>query len=307
MPTVDQKTRAYGAAHFALVLDGAQIGMFKSLEGGNVKTDFVKYQNGAEHGTFYRLGRPKYEDIKVTVGMSMGKAFYEWLSSFFRGEAVRKNGSMLAGDFHFNERARRDFAEAMITEVGFPKLDGNDKAACFMNVTISPETVTYKPGSGGKIPNSSEGDGWTRQKTWAACNFAFRLDGFEDACKRVTKVDAFTIKQKPIEYASGGLRHVTKTPGRIEYPNIAFYVPEVDAQKFIDHHTKHVIGGEVQASTRLKGELRCLDATLQDVFVLEFQGADIFAITHDKNDASSEEIRQVKIEICVESMTFKWV
>jgi hypothetical protein len=295
--------RAYAAAHFALELDGKKdIGLFKSIEGGGVKTDLIKYQNGAEFGTFFQLGKPKYEDIKVTVGMAMAEPFYTWISSFFKGDPVRKNGAVVAADFYYNERARREFFEAMISEVTFPALKGDDKGACYMNCTISPETITYGTGTGNKLQQSQ---GYDRQKLWAACNFDFRLDTFEDACKRVTKVDAFTVKQKPIEYADGAHRSGIKIPGRIEYPNLAFYVPEADAAPFFAHHTKYTIGGLVQPSTRLKGEINTYDNEDGVLFKVQFFGAEIFNVTHDKSDASSEEIKLCKIELCVESMTFE--
>lgn len=296
--------RAYAAAHFALELDGKKdVGLFKTIEGGGVKTDLIKYQNGGEFGTFFQLGKPKYEDFKCAVGMAMSKPFYEWIEKFFKGETIRKNGAVIAADFYYNERARREFFEAMITEVGFPKLDGNDKGACYMNVTISPETITYGRGSEAKLQASTAFD---RQKLWAACNFDFKLDGFEDACQRVTKVDAFTIKQKPIEYSEGAHRAGIKIPGRIEYPNLVFYVPEADGQPFFDHHMKYAIGGDVQPETRMKGEINTYDNEGNVLFTVQYLGAEIFNVTHDKSDAASEEIKQVKIELCVESMTISY-
>ena len=295
-------TRAYAAAHFALELDGNKdVGLFKSIEGGGVKTDLIKYQTGAEFGTFFQLGKPKYEDIKCTVGMAMSEVFYSWIKEFFTGNPVRKNGAVVAADFYYNERARREFMEAMITEVAFPKLDGTDKGACYMNVTISPETITYGTGSGSKLQPSK---GFDRQKLWAACNFDFKLGSFD--CAHVTKVDAFTIKQKPIEYGDGFHRAGIKVPGRIEYPNLTFYMPEAHAQPFVDHHMKYAITGNIQPETRLNGEINTFDNEDGTLFTVQFQGAEIFNITHDKSDASSEEIKQVKVEICVESMTFKY-
>src|SRR5436190_11187109 len=230
--------RAYSGAIFALELDqDDEGGLFKSVEGGNIKADLIKYQNGMEKPVYLRSGKPKYEDIKVQVGMSMSKPFYQWIQSFCAGTDDRRTGAIVAADFTFQERARREFAEAIITEVGFPKLDGGDKNACFMSVTISPETVVYKPGSGkSKIANQKAK---YTQKMWAASNFDFKIDGFAEACKQVTKVDAFTIKMKPIEYqhsGQDGQREMLKIMGRIEYPNLVFYLPESDAQPFIDYH-----------------------------------------------------------------------
>jgi hypothetical protein len=297
--------RAYAAAHFALELDDKQsVGLFKSIEGGGMKTDLIKYQVGSLHPTFFRLGKVKYEDIKVQVGMAMSKPFYDWIESFFRGVPMRKTGAIVAADFHFTERARREFDQAMITEATFPKLDGNDKGPCYMNVTIAPETVTYKPGSNQRL---NQPERIRAQKLWAACNFGFRLDGFEDACRRVTKVDAFTIKQKPIEYHQGKVRQAIKVPGRIEYPNLAFYVPEADAEAFTTHHAKYAGQGTVQPDARLGGAITTYDNQGGELFTVAFTGAEIFNITHDKSDAGSEELKQVKIELCVESMTFTYL
>jgi phage tail-like protein len=297
-------TRAYAAAHFALELDQKKdVGLFKSIEGGGMKTELIKYQNGAQHPTFFRLGKAKYEDIKCQVGMAMSESFYQWIEAFFTGIPTRKTGAIVAADFYYKERARREFDQAMITEVAFPKLDGNDKGACYMNVTISPESVKYMPGSNQPITSPERA---RAQKLWAACNFDFRLDGFEDACRRVTKVDAFTLKQKPIEHHQGMVRDTVKVPGRLEYPNITFYVPEADVQPFVDHHTQYAKLGTVQPDARLGGEINTYDNQGQLVFTVEFVGSEIFNITHDKADAGSEEMKQVKIELCVEGMTFTY-
>jgi hypothetical protein len=303
--TVSQSSRAYSAAHFALELDQKKnVGLFKSIEGGAAKQDPIKYQNGGEHPTFLSQGKLKFEDFKVSVGMAMSKVFYLWVASFFDGTHDRKTGAVIAADFYFNERARREFDQAMISEVVFPKLDGGDKGACYMQVTISPETVVYKPGSGAKI---EQNDGFQSQKLWAACNFDFNIDGFSQACRRTTKVESFTLKQKPIEYNEGMRRSAVKVPGRVEYPNLVFYIPESDAKPFTDHHQKYTTDGDVAPDERLHGEINTYDNHGGKLFTVQFAGGLILGITHDKADASSEEIKQVKIEMSIESMSFTYL
>src|SRR5689334_1666116 len=135
----------YAAAHFALELDNKQeVSLFRSIEGGGVKADVMTYQYAPnkENGGYHRwkiLGKPKFDDIKLQVGMSMSYPFYNWIADFFQGKPSRKNGAILAADFYYVERARRTFKEAMIKEVVFPKLDATDKNAVYMNITISPE------------------------------------------------------------------------------------------------------------------------------------------------------------------------
>ena len=295
--------RTYAAAHFALELDGRDaVGLFRSIEGGGVKTDVMTYQHGATYERWRQLGKPKFEDIKLQVGMSMSEAFYDWIESFFDGKAVRKNGAIVAADFYYNERARREFTEAMIKELTFPKLDASDKGAAYMTVGLSVEGITFKPGAMGRKLSTPEG--FDSQKLWTSANFRFRLDGFADACKRISKLDSFTIKQNVIEHHVGGQLAPVKTPSGIDFPNLVFYVPEADAQPFFDHYTEHGIEGDDPA--RLTGQVETFDHSGTTLFTLHYYGADIVSVTPDRADSSSEEIKQVKVEIHTERMDFDY-
>src|ERR1700759_2772976 len=100
----------YAGAHFALELGkSSDAGLFKSIEGGGVKTDVMTYQQGGIYDRWRQLGKVKFEDIKVQVGMSMSDAFYTWIDDFFAGKPTRKAGAIVAADFFYNVRARREF------------------------------------------------------------------------------------------------------------------------------------------------------------------------------------------------------
>jgi len=237
-------------------------------------------------------------------GVAVESKWQGLMKGFFSGDVQRHSGSMIAADFNLCEKARRNFDHAMITEIAFPKLDGGDKGSCYMNVTLCAETVTYQEGKNEKLKENLK----QAQKSWSPCNFSFSIDGFEDACRRVTKVDGFSIKQKPIDYAHGNLRAGLKMAGRVEIPNISFYLPEADAQPFIKHHEKFVIGGSAE-QPQLKGTIECYDHWgMQNkggaIFWIDFMDATLFAVTHDKSDAGGEDIKQVKVELGVEKMDF---
>src|ERR1041385_9534547 len=118
MPT--PRVPAYSAAHFALELDDMpDLGVFRSIEGGGIKADVMTYQNGGTYDRWRQLGKPKFEDIKLQVGMAMSAPFYDWIKEFFLGHAVRKDGAIVAADFYYKERARREFTDAMIKELTF--------------------------------------------------------------------------------------------------------------------------------------------------------------------------------------------
>lgn len=296
--------RAYSAAHFVLELGEKEVvGFPRSVEGGNLKAEIMSYKAGRRPLDVYRqLSKPKISDIKFTIGMGASENLYKWLSQFFTGEGVRKDGAIVAGDFHYTERARRNFYSALISELQFPKLDGSDRNACQMTVTLAPERMDFAAGSGKALDHTVART--MAHKLWTANNFRFSIDGFEDACARVMSVEGFSIKQKILEYPAGHLRQPLRVPGPIEWPNITFTVPEVDAKPFIDHFKKHVITGEPQASARLNGAIDFLDQEGVEMAELSLRGVDIASIDHDKSDAGSDDIKKVKIEISIESIDF---
>jgi hypothetical protein len=301
--------RSYAAAHFALELDGREgIGLFRSIEGGGVRTDVMTYQanGGPKYDRWRSLGKPKFEDFKLQVGMAMSRPFYEWIAHFFEGTQTRKTGAVVAADFYYVERARRNFKEAMIKEITFPKLDGSDKGPAYMSVGIAVENIEFMKGSGRKLAPPS---GFDLQKLWTACNFRFSLSGFEGACRRVSKIDQFTVKQEILENHVGGQLAPTKTPSAIDFPNIVFYVPESDAQPFFDHYTNRnqiAVKASGRAPSKLHGTLTTFDNSGVDLFTLTFTGADILGVAPDRSDSSSEEIKQVKVEIYTERMHFEY-
>jgi phage tail-like protein len=297
--TRNSPQRTFAAAHFSLELDGARTGLFRSIEGGSIKTDVMTYQNGANYDRWRQLGKPKYEDIKLQIGMSMSRPFYAWIKDFFTGVATRKTGAICAADFNYVERARREFKGALIKELTFPKLDGQDKAAAYMTVGVAVEEIVFKPGDNEVL---LPGGGTENQKIWTANNFRLKIDGFD--CSYVSKVDSFTIKQNIIEYHTGSQRAPIKTPSQVDFPNITFYVPLSKADEFIKHFNKRGVKGEVPG--RLTGMIQVFDQGKADTFTLNFKGADFLSVTPDKHDATSEEIKHMKVEMYVEGMTFKY-
>jgi phage tail-like protein len=301
---LDDSHQPYTSAVFALELDqGTTPSVLKSIEGGDLKAEVMTFQMGSNTDLWRQSGKPKYGDIKLTTGMSCSEGFYKWIEAFFDGKAERRSGAICAGDFLFKERARREFFEAMICEFSFPKLDAADKNACFITVTLASERIRTEPGTNKDLPPAD----LQNEKLWAACNFDFEIKGFEDACAHVTKIDQFAIKQKVIEYQAGNQRDALKLPGRIEFPNLAFYLPENEAKDFFRHVKSRVIDGAPAPDTRLTGAITVLDNAGNTLCTVDLAGCDINAVTPDKQDGGSDEVKQVKVDLIVERMKFKWV
>ncbi|HLL23325.1 MAG TPA: phage tail protein [Kofleriaceae bacterium] len=304
-PKSPTKERIYAAAHFALELDGKQeVGLFRSVEGGSIKTDVMTYQNGANYDRWRQLGKPKFEDVKVSVGMSMSEPFYKWIEEFFTGKGTRKTGAIVAADYNYTSRARREFSGALIKELSFPKLDATDKSPAYMNIAFAVEDIKFKPGDGKTLQFIDEPE---KQKAWTACNFRLKLDTFaSDTLLRVTKIDSFTIKQNIIEHHMGGFRAPIKCPSQIDYPSLTFYIPEIDAQPFLERFHAHGVMGAKPGG--LTGAIECFDndKSKNVLLTVSFSGAEISNVQPEKSDSNSEDVKLVKVEVFTESMSFTY-
>lgn len=299
-------TRAYVASKFAFELDGdGVLGFLNSAEGGGLKTDVVDYKQGRLVDVWRQVGRPKFEDISIKVGMGMSSSFYSWISDFFNRKVTRKNGALVIADFNYKQRARRSFIDALISEVQLPALDGASKEAAFMTVKLVPEGMTYETIADGPKVESPES---LRQpnKMWHAANFTFSVDGYEAAFARTTKIDQFAIKQQILEYPSGHRRTPIRVPGRLEYPNLTVYIPAVDADAIITQANKRLLDYEAPAQGGMNGaiEFRAPDKTV--LCTITLSGVDIVSAEPQKAEASAESISMVKVAIQVEAMRFTY-
>jgi hypothetical protein len=259
---------------------------------------------GQTQAVWRQMAAPKYDDITLQVGMAMSPRFYEWINSFFSRDIKRKHGSIIGADFNYNERTKRNFFGALISELTIPALDGSSKDAAYMTVKLSPENMQFEPGSGDKLKTPT---GLKQpNKLWLTSNFKFTLDGYEDACARIQKIDSFTIKQKILEYPSGARRFPTKVPGRLEYPNITIYIPEVDARPFVDYLKDSMVDGDKDSDGSLTGAIEFIGSDKKTLCTINLAGVDIMGYEVEKFDASQDAMARVKISLQVESMEFDY-
>ena len=171
----------------SLEIDGVNVGALASATGGDIEYDVLADAVAAgENVPHKHLGQPKYEDFTIQIGSGMRKDMMQWITDSMDKGSVRKNGAIVTADFNFNEKARREFTDALITSVTVPKLDGSSKDAAYFTVTFAPTTVTDVPGSGQPVHAP-------KQKAWLPSNFRLIVDGVDTT--EVSSIDSFTWKQ----------------------------------------------------------------------------------------------------------------
>jgi len=290
----------YSSAHFALELDGSgEITNLRSVEGGTAKAEVISYQMGENGDVWRQLGKEKYEDIKVTVGIATGGGFWTWMKKFIDGKPERRHGAIIAADYNYEGKAQREFYDALITEIGFPKWDGNDKNQANVTVTLSPETVIHSKPPSGQLDVRAKTE--AKQRNVTARNFHFSLDGFEDPCTRCAKVDAFALKMKTIEHHYGTRMEPAKVPGKFEVPNLVFYVPEVDGEPFRAYYKS--LFETHERKDGINGRLAFTNNNDDQQGEFTFTGVHIFNVQAEKADSGSDEIKMLKIECAVEKLS----
>jgi hypothetical protein len=246
--------------------------------------------------------------IQLTCGAGMSNACYQWIRASFDHLYLRKSGAIIAADYNNREIGRLEFANALITEIGMPALDAASKDAAKMTIVIA-----QGHGAGGFDPKgtpiavlppslqpnsapaggSSDGvgigttlhEGPAKQKQWMPSNFRLKIDGLEQDCMRVNKIEPITIHL-----------HVGDTP------SLGIHLPPAHADGFYKWYENAVLRGQ---GTPKSGSLEYLAGDLsQALFTLTFAQLGIFKLTPDKMEAGSESIRRVKVEMYCERVHF---
>jgi phage tail-like protein len=294
--------RSYTAGKFALDLNGDFAGWIQSMEGGQATADVVTEKLGSDLIWHKHIAGVKYEDITVNCGTAMSKSFYEWVQSSMDHKVTRFDGALIVADFNYKEVSRMNFFQALVTEVGFPALDAASKDAAKMTVKFAPEKTRKVTKTGGAIKGEI---GKGQQKKWLPANFKLVIDGLDDACKHVNKIEALTVKQKVVENPVGEMRDYEKEPAHIEFPNLVITCSEAYADKIYAWHEDFVINGNNDNSKEKTGSLQYLSSDLKPLFTLDFMGLGIFKMTPEKVEAASENIARVKVEMYCEQIKFK--
>lgn len=302
----DPAQRTYASNRFELQLNGVESGLIYSIDGGHFKSEPIGEQVGGDNQVTRFPGRQKFEEITFQVGASMAPDFWKWIADSIANKPSRRSGAIVVRDFDNRERGRREFYDALISEIQFPALDATSKTPKLLTIKISPERIAYKPGDGG-APQRSQNLDMSRQKRYLPTNFRMAIDGVgTDLTRRALKIDAISVKQKIIDAPCGGLLYTPREPGRIEFPTISFQIAEAHAGPWIKWWEEYVGQGEHVAENEHSGSITYMDSSrAKDLFTLHLHNIGITGLTFDKLDGQSDGIRTVKVDLFVESLSLE--
>src|SRR5262249_5620655 len=154
-------------------------------------------------------------------------AFIQWMIETMDRKAPVHSGQIIAVDNYHQDQGRVDFYNALITEIGFPALDGAVKSPDYFTIKIQPEQIKREPATGNvlKLPPIPPPSIWQQK------NFQFSVQGLEQASSTVLRIDPFTVTQS------------SDTPGLMNYPDIIVHLPAASGQPFFDWYQDFVLNG----------------------------------------------------------------
>jgi phage tail-like protein len=303
---ITKNGRGFTAGKFALQIGSSNAGWVQSVEGGNAVSDVIVEKIGADNLQHKHIGGVKYEDITINCGTGMSKGFYEWMKKSFDRSHMRNDGAIHTCDYDGSIVSTLQFFQGLISEIGFPACDAASKDAAKMSIKVAPEFTRHQNGDGKKVDPSGFSIKPEAQKKWVPANFRLSIAGCEQACKKVNKIEALTLKQKIVENPIGEGRDYEKEPANLEVPNLVITMAESHADEFYNWHKSFVIDGKNDPSQEKTGSLEYLTPDFQTLFTLNFMALGIFKLSPEKVEAGSENIRRVKAEMYCENITFNY-
>jgi hypothetical protein len=293
--------RSYIGGRYGLELDGAFAGLLTGFSGGNATGDVIKEKSNQDFVQRKHLGSVRVEPVTIETQLPMPRSFYDWIKSSIepRPRFLRKNGAIVEFDMSNREVGRRNFFNALITEVEFPSCDGSSKDQARLAVTFSPETVRLGPSKGAPLPLQSR-----QMAHLLRSNFRLRIQGLEQATVRTSKIESIEVKVATAETGAGKAGVYSAQPGAIEVPNLVITVADSSAAPFYAWHEDFVLKGNNGQDRERPGVLEYLSADLKTVLLaLNFFNLGIYKVAPDTPSGPQDTLRRSKVEMYCEAVT----
>jgi len=286
--------RALASGHFALRLDTAnasEITLLANADGGSVYADVISVFEAALHFARKHPGLPKYEAFEIPIGVAASTGLFDWVAGSWGPSPEARDGAVLGVDFNFNIKSEVEFSGALVVETEIPALDAASKEAGHLTVRFQPEFIDVKTPSPGKLSLML-----AKQKLWRTGNFRLEINGLD--CKKVSRIEAFTITRKVTAIASGS-GGVDLVPEKVEFPNLKITLSKVSAETWYDWHESFVVNGNNDDSFERNGTISFLSNDYKSVLShIDLHHLGIIRLASNPSDA----IAKLTAELYCEEM-----
>ena len=294
--------RTLGPTTVALELEGQYACFVRSAAGGNAFAELLLENLGPENIQRKRPGQVRFEDILIEVPLGEeSKLLGGWVADFLTKSSAPRNGAITYTDFNMNEFKRLEFSNAVLTEVAFPAADAAaGKNVALLTLRIAPQSTRLAGPSGKK----AQGGLGIKQKAVISGNFRFNVQGLENACARISKVQGIAAKRMKAVEAVGQQRLPEVVLGVLDCSLISVFLPEADAGPFYAWFDDTILKGK--ASGERGGLIEWLDPTLKNVLVsVQLGGLGIMRYAPEPVKVGAETQGLVQVDMYCETIDLK--
>ena len=276
---------SYGPAGFALELDHKLDSRLAKVSGGTAPADVSKGKAGAEKSQD-ASGHVRLEPLKVKVAGLPGDGLSAWIKDALKGSDVRKSGTIIASDAAGVAQERREFENALLTEIEFPGVDAESKDSASVSATLQPEVISSKKTPGEKVELGGV------KKELMASKFRLHIEGLGQVGEHALKIEPLRVS-----FSDG------PNGRKLEVPNLIVTFSADQAEALMKLHEGDVIKGEDRTSDS-NGTLEYLSADKKETLLtLDLKKVGLFKLMLAKGgkDASKD----VKAEFYFERLGVK--
>jgi hypothetical protein len=262
-------TGASAATRVHVTVDSKSVAV-ERFAGGHARADVVTVASGTDPRPRKHISTVRFEEMSMELGVAHAQPWLDWANSFMSNTHLRKTGTVAFANASNDVRAYLDVHGALLTEVGFPALDGASKDAARMTLRIRPESTTRRDGDDAKLPSLPS------PKAALRSNFRVRVGDLP--ATRITKVDALTWRMKVQEVLSGGERFAQIIPTLVEMPTLRLTIAAADVKPWLTWFDDFVIQGHSSDAKELSGGIDYLAPNKNVLVTLELRQIGIFEL-----------------------------
>lgn len=287
---------------YLLELEGKAVGRFFEMSGGSIKADVISESLGPQTQRLKHVGAVSYEDLLITCGTGMSRAFYSWIGDSFAGSATRRDGAVVLLDSSQAPAARLEFSHALIKSVSLPELNHSRNETAYMKVAISPAFTRSGEASRSEKPGVYAS---ALQKAWNISDYRIKIPGLETDCANVTQVGALNLGQIFVEDNLGEARDGMKEQGRSEYSDLILRLPGNRAPGFFKWFEDFVVNGNNASVNEKQGVLEYFAPNSNKAyFEVEFSGLGIYKVS-GASALAAKSAAPVTVAMYCEAMKFR--
>jgi hypothetical protein len=286
--------------NYFLQLDGAPCGFVKAVSGGSSYADVIPEPAGPSYFVKKHIGPPRYADLSTEIGFEMAKGVYEWIRQAWSMSPQLHSGSVVTLNRNLQPISERRFSGARLTEVTIPACDGSRKEPGYMTVKLMPEFVQNAPPSPGPTKMADQFLK-NEQKVWLSSDFELKIDGVD--CKKVNRIDAFTVKMKGPSDSLDVDRGKALQAARLDFPNLRIRLPQAHADAWIAWYDDFVVKGNNADTKERNGQLSFLPPNGgKPLLVIKLYNVGIYRLDSEGGAANADAIKHLVAELYVERM-----